>query len=413
MRKTKPEPNAKRSFNFTEKAIATLPVPEKKRATFHDRQVPELGLLVQPSGHRSYFWFRKVQGTPTWKTFGAVGRISIEQARDAARAESAKLGRWKLAGYEGNSPFEKTRAQLTLGELHEHYVENHLRVHAKNPDRAARDARWFFGRYLAGWRNRNIGTIKRPDVLSLHRSIGEKNGRYAANRAVQHLKATFNHGLRHELTAIANPALMVSLNHDEKRKRYLLPSEMYRFFAAVKSDPNPDVPDFIGLALWTAARKSDILGMRWTDLSLSDNRWRVPSPKNNEAYDIALTPEAVEILQKRLAQRVNDNPWVFPGSGRSGHVVDLKRRWAALVKRAGLEDLHQHDLRRTNLSWQAAAGTSVQIIQKAGGHKTIAAAMVYQHMNLDPVRASVMTATRAILAASKKPPKRLEAETGG
>ena len=413
MRKTKPEPNAKRSFNFTERAIAAVDAPEKKRATFHDTQVPELGLLVQPSGHKSYFWFRKVQGQPTWKTFGAVGAISIEQARDAARAESAKLGRWRLAGYEGSSPFEKSRAQLTLGELHEHYVEHRLRVHAKNPERAVNDARWFFGRYLAGWRNRKLGTIRRPDVLSIHRDIGEKHGHYAANRVVQHLKATFNHGLRHELWHGANPALMVALNREEKRKRYLLPSEMYRFFTAVKSDPNPDVPDFVGLALWTAARKSDVLSMAWRDVHLDDNKWTVPSPKNNESYDIALTPEAVEILRRRQRACVNDCPWVFPGTGRTGHVVDLKRRWAALVKRAGLEDLHQHDLRRTNLSFQAAAGTSPQIIQKAGGHKTIAAAMIYQQLDLDPVRASVMAATRAILAASKKAPKRLEAETRG
>jgi integrase len=409
-RKGQKRGEAAERLHFTQKVIAALPTPDGKRVTYRDTKTQELGLLVRPSGFKSFFWFRQIRGKPTWKTIGSIQDVPLDDARDQARALSVAITRWKNNKYEGDNPLEPPRKEPTLGELNEHYIEHRLLAHSKNPEDAAYSARWSFGRYLAGWRNSKLGDIRRADVRDLHHDISRKHGPYAANRAVQHVKALFNHGFRHELWKGENPAKMVSLNKEQKRKRYLLPSETYQFFAAVKEDPNPDVPDFVGLALWTAARKSDVLAMRWCDLQLDDNKWTVPSPKNNEAYDIALTPEAVEILRKRLSQRVNDSVWVFPSHGKSGHLVDLKRRWVALRKRAGLNDLNQHDLRRTNLSWQAAAGTSPQIIMKAGGHKTITAAMIYQQLDLDPVRASVMVATRAILASAKKKPKQLTAK---
>jgi integrase len=405
---TPPRDTAKR-FHFTQRSIQALPIPAEKREAWRDTETRELGLLVQASGHKSFFWFRKIRGKPTWRTIGSVEDVPLDDARDQAKAWSVAITKWKNGGYEGDNPLEPPRKEPTLGELNEHYVEHHLLAHAKNPEDAAKNARWSFGRYLAGWRNSKLGDIRRADVRDLHREITRRHGPYAANRTVQHLKVLFNHALRHEVWRGENPAQMVALNREVKRKRYLLPSETYQFFAAVKEDPNPDVPDFVGLALWTAARKSDVLAMRWQDVQLDNNKWTVPNPKNKESYDVALTPEAVEILRRRLSQRAGDSPWVFPSHGKTGHLVDLKRRWTALRKRAGLEDLTQHDLRRTNLSWQAAAGTSPQIIMKAGGHKTITAAMIYQQLDLDPVRASVMSATRAILASAKKKPEQLAA----
>lgn len=66
---------------------------------------------------------------------------------------------------------------------------------------------------------------------------------------------------------------------------------------------------------------------------------------------------------------------------------------------ARLKDLRPHDLRRTLGSWQAAAGASMLVIQKSLGHRSAAATRIYAGLNLDPVRGSVHTATKAMLAA--------------
>jgi integrase len=58
-----------------------------------------------------------------------------------------------------------------------------------------------------------------------------------------------------------------------------------------------------------------------------------------------------------------------------------------------------HDLRRTLGSWQAKTGASLAIIGKSLNHKSPQATLIYARLDLDPVRASVNTATAAMLEA--------------
>lgn len=68
------------------------------------------------------------------------------------------------------------------------------------------------------------------------------------------------------------------------------------------------------------------------------------------------------------------------------------------MERAGLSDLHIHDLRRTLGSWQAMTGASLPVIGKSLGHKNLATTMIYVRLNHKPVRDAVGTATVAMLA---------------
>jgi integrase len=77
-----------------------------------------------------------------------------------------------------------------------------------------------------------------------------------------------------------------------------------------------------------------------------------------------------------------------------------KGRWQALLKRAGMADFRIHDLRRSLGSWQAISGASLAVIGKSLGHKDIASTMIYARLHMDPVRASVNTATTAMLQAA-------------
>jgi integrase len=386
--------------NFTERWLGALSVPEE-RETIYDEKIPTLGLKLEPTGKKTFFWFRSVGKKLTWKTIGPWPDISLEEARATAEGYNAQLARWKLDGCRGASPFEIQRGELTLGQLLEEYIAKHIRAHAHHPEEAESEIRYKLGTHLSAWQGRKLSEIRRSDVLNLHATIGEKH-RAAANRLIEDLRAAFNWAIKAELWRGENPAAKVELFHEKARTRFVQPDEMPRLFAALKTETNPDVVDFVNLSLWTGARKSDILGMRWQDLALEDNRWNVPDPKNRQSYQIALTPEAVTILRKRLSRRRNGNTWVFPSFGKSGHLVDLKKRWKTLVARAGIKDLRQHDLRRTLGSWQAAQGASLQIIGKSLGHRSVQATAIYSQLDLDPVRESVNSAARAIIAASKK-----------
>ncbi len=65
-----------------------------------------------------------------------------------------------------------------------------------------------------------------------------------------------------------------------------------------------------------------------------------------------------------------------------------------------IPDLRIHDLRRTLGSWQAKTGASMVIIGKSLNHKNQATTAIYARLDLDPVRASVNTATSAMMEAA-------------
>src|SRR2546425_5880030 len=96
-------------LNLIKKVIDALPTPKEKRTIVYDTQTRGLGVMVQRTGHKSFFWFRKVCGYPTWQTIGAFPDLTVENARAQASELNTKLARWKAANYEGDDPFKQRR----------------------------------------------------------------------------------------------------------------------------------------------------------------------------------------------------------------------------------------------------------------------------------------------------------------
>lgn len=78
-------------FNFTKKAIEKLVLPEKGRTTYHDRSKKGLKLLVRPTGTKTFFLYRKIQGKPERLIIGRFPEITIEQVRKEVDKLNAKI----------------------------------------------------------------------------------------------------------------------------------------------------------------------------------------------------------------------------------------------------------------------------------------------------------------------------------
>jgi integrase len=398
--------------SFTVRAIERLPL-KAKRYNIFDAGTRGLGLAVYPSGQKTFFHLKKVQGYPRRTTLGVFPDMSIESARGKAEGINRELSNWKTGGFQGPDPLLRPKGELTLDELVTDYCERCLpkSKKCKNPANAAKDARWQVKKYFASWRTRKLGDIHRKHIIDLHLNLKEKSGPYTANRVLQLLRALFYWAINPDsyLWSGLNPAVKIAFFGEEERERFLDGQELARLFTALKAKTtSPDLRDYVNLALWIGARKSDVLSMRWNDVKLEDNRWDVPDSKSG-SYQVPLTPEAIAVLRKRKKQRKDDSPWVFPSFGKAGHIVDLKGAWALLLKRAKITNLRQHDLRRTLASWQAKQGSSLLIIGKSLGHKSLDSTEVYSQLDLAPVRSSMASATAAMHAASKKKPKALPA----
>ncbi len=202
-----------------------------------------------------------------------------------------------------------------------------------------------------------------------------------------------------------NPVRGIKTRKAVKRDRFLQADELPRFFSALAEEPNETIRDYLLVALLTGARRANVLAMRWSEVNLPEGLWRIPRTKNDDPQNVTLSPEAIVILEARKEAAADDAVFVFPGPGKSGHLVEPKKGWGRVLERAGISDLRIHDLRRTLGSWQAKTGASLTIIGKSLNHKSHQSTAIYARLDLDPVRQSVNVATAAMLEAAgvKKP----------
>lgn len=269
---------------------------------------------------------------------------------------------------------------VTVGELFKLYYEKHILVNAKRPENI-----YYWGTvHGPRWFDVPIVDLNRKLIQEWVDDLGQRS-KSSANRAVNVLASMLYWGIRREYCAEPNPCRWVDRFREKSRDRYLQPEELEQF-KTVLSQESQRTQDFIWLLLYTGARKSNVLAMRWDQISLSSKTWTIAGDdhKNFTTNVIALSEQAIEILERR--QRTTTGQWVFPGRLPDSHYLEPKRMWKALTKKAGLENLRIHDLRRTVGSYMAISGCSLPVIGKALGHKDWRSTLIYARLDLGPVR---------------------------
>jgi integrase len=370
--------------------IDELPIPQARRAYYRDARQDGLVLTVYPSGQKSFSLYRWVNGRPERIRIGPYPDLSLEQVRKEAEGLTAEIA----LGYNPAEERRAVREEMTFEELFNLYLEKHAKIHKRTWMEDVKN----YNRYLSGLGKSKLSQIKSNDVLSLHARVGRENGHYAANRGVLSLlSSVFNLAPQWGWTG-GNPAAGIKPFKEYQRKRFLDADELPTFFSALAEEQNTTIRDYFLAALLTGARRANVLAMRWAEIRWGRCVWEIPAEKAkaDEAMDVPLVEPMLELLTRRKADPAADPVWVFPGDGKTGHLVEPKMAWARILKRAGINDCRMHDLRRTLGSWQAIQGASLAIIGRSLGHKSLQATQVYARLNADPVRASVARATDAM-----------------
>ena len=380
-------------FNFTKKGLETLSLPSAgKRAYYYDTKVRGLGVAVTSKGTISFIVYRKIHNKPERVILGHYPDVSIETARGLASEVNSKIAQGKNPNQDRN----KLHDELTLKELFAFYLERHAKVHKKS----WKDDVDQYRLYLSPWDKRKLSSLQKTDIEALHARVGKECGPYAANRMLALLGVMFSKAATWGWSG-GNPVIGIQKFKEKSRDRFLQGDELPKFFEALANEPNRTLADFFMLSLLTGARRSNMLSMRWEDINFQQAIWRIEETKNGNSQTIALSSEAIKLLNMHSEAR--ESEWVFPSStSQSGHLEEPKSAWKRILKQAGLKDLRLHDLRRTLGSWQAATGANSYVIGKSLGHKTQQATAIYARLNLDPVRESVERATSLMLAGGVK-----------
>lgn len=388
-------PSETRRVRFTKKAIEQLPSPESDRSIWYDTETKGLTVAVWSSGRRTFYLYRKVAGRPERIRLGEWPTMTVEQARKAAAIHVGKIE-------SGENPAAKRRQQSgapPLNDVFEAFAIAPARTRAKrHRSQITTDGyRYLFNQHLAHWKDRPISRIERRDVEALHNKLGAERP-YLANRVLSLTKAIFGFAVDEKMID-SNPVSGIRAFEETDRERVLRADELPRFFAAVNAEPSEKIRDFVFLALYTGQRKSNVLGMRWSELNLATKTWTIPRTKNGKPLTVPLADQAVEILTRREASK-GSSEFVFPGRHGSDHLVDPMRQWREILARAGLTNLRIHDLRRTFGSWQADTGSSLPIIGKSLGHARPETTQIYARLDMRPVRNAVDVAVSAMVSAA-------------
>lgn len=187
---------------------------------------------------------------------------------------------------------------------------------------------------------------------------------------------------------LPNPARRVHKYGIQSRDPWVTPAELPRLVKAVTEEPNVYVRTAVWLYLLTGLRKNELLGLRWKDIDFDRRELRLGDTKAGRSHVVPLSAPAVEVLRK--TPRMVGNPHVIASPVEPGRpLVNINKPWERIRKRADLEDVRLHDLRRTAGSWMATSGASLPLIGKVLNHSNPSTTQIYARLAEDAKRTAL------------------------
>jgi integrase len=123
------------------------------------------------------------------------------------------------------------------------------------------------------------------------------------------------------------------------------------------------------LALETAMRAGEMLGLRWRDVHLDDRYVDLPRTKNGDERAVPLTTQAVDIIKTLPVGQGDD--LVFGLAEKSRDALFRKIRG-----KAAIADLHFHDSRAEAI-WRLSKKLDVLQLARVIGHRDLRSLMIY------------------------------------
>jgi integrase len=363
--------------HLTKQIVESCRQPSAGQTFVRDDAIRGLALRVTANGSKSFVWEGRVKGRMHRITLGQFPAVSVTLAREKALEIKAAIAR----GEDPALDHERKREEQTFKGLAERYLEHHAKPHKKSWRRD--DSR--IAAHFDKWSGRRLSDISADDVMRLHQAIADEHGRVEANRSITLLRSMFNLARDWGNLIGPNPAERVKLFHEDKRDRFLSPEELRRVNDALAEEASIYWRAYFVLSLLLGTRKNELLAARWSDVNLDQRTWRIPTTKAGRPHLLPLPAAAVDLLNA-LPSLQERREFIFPGDGSTGHLVEPRKAWERIRKRAGLPDVWIHDLRRTLGSWLAAQGHSLPLIGRALNHTNASSTAIYARLDLDPVR---------------------------
>jgi len=218
------------------------------------------------------------------------------------------------------------------------------------------------GKDIAAWRDARIKSGSSANTVRLDLAI------------ISHLfeiarKEWGMEGLKNPVKSIRLPS------PPSGRDRRLQPGELEKILESVSEE----MGQVIRFALETAMRRGELAGMTWDMVDLKKRTVTLPETKtkNGQKRIVPLSSVAVTILKDRLStRRIDGKVW---GIGLDA----ISQNFAKACQKAGLSNLHFHDLRHEATSRLFEKGFDTMEVGTITGHKTLQMLKRYTHLKAE------------------------------
>jgi integrase len=372
-----------------------------RRCMLWDDEPRGLGLRIFPSGRKSWVLSYRIHNRKRLMTLGDLDVLTLDQARSRAKAELAKLEN------EAADPLTEKRKRVieaktgTVAAMVSAYIDQAKAKTAGEMRRQAKkDIEPTFG--TRHWRD-----VRRSEVRAWHAGI---RAPYSANRALALLRSAYywrlsqeddapaHRGARRTTHDLSNPCAGIDPNREQPRQVRLERDELPKLEASINAEADPYVKASFRFLLAVGCRRGEALTLKWSDVV--DGQATFRETKNDQARSVPLSKYASGVLKS--LPRIDGNPFVFVGRTRGSHLSNVSKAWRRIRKRAGVEHVTIHDLRRTFGSWLGDQGFSSKQIGAVLGHKSDITSRVYMSLGDDTKHAAVHAMDK-LITQSRKP----------
>ncbi len=330
---------------LTKSVIDRLPFAEAgKRYEAWDSDLKGYGVRVSAS-EKTFIVMRRVNGKLTRVTLGKHGVLTADEARKKAIKIISELG----DGVDVNA--EKTRKRDRSNTVSD-MLESYFLARQELKPRTVTTYRDLFRLYLHDWQGKPIGEITKDMVAARHLKIAKQSGKAAANNTMRTFRAVYNYA--NELMDDAlpvNPVKRLSNTRQwfkvERKQTLINEWDLPKWFDAVMVLKNATIRDYLLLLAFTGGRREETASLKWDRVDMENRFFVLTETKNGKPLPLPMSDFIYGIFQSRLALR--ENNFVFPGTGKTGHLIEPRKQMAKVTKETGVK-FTVHDMRRTYAS---------------------------------------------------------------
>jgi integrase len=340
---------------------------------------------------------------------GWAGKPDLMTAAKASTLRGAKIRGDVPTNAEKRAKAAADKGRMTISKLWETYETHRLRRKALGADRIR------FNLHIKPALGDKIP--EEVDPLSLDRfraklakAVSARTKKALSPTTVRHamalLRQIVNFGVARHLTKGFPSKVPVPSMPANQKTEDLDTAQLGALLEALDAESDQDAADIVRLALYTGARRAEIMGLQWADVDLKRGVWVLRDRKDDRDSGFPLPAAAREVLKRRETVRGTSES-VFPGPGEDGHVVDPRAAFKRIQEAAGLPKGFRllHGLRHHYASMLVSSGVDLFVVSKLLGHADpTLTARRYAHLR-PGVMADAAELAGRLVAAAKRPEK--------